>query len=244
MTIGESWFTAPEATEGLDILCLVQQPGPFDSPTCRERTTLISDLTLDPVGLESRFNKKIRHAIRQAEREDLAEFQAVPVDPGTLGDFHAFYRESAQAKGISPIPLDYLEATAASGCLDFSLAREKASGEVIVWHAHLLFPGRARLHWSASRFRAQEDTATKNQFGRVNRLLHWRDLQRIQAADIQVYDWGGWAPQATSPELESIYRFKEAFGGTPATEWSGEIPYSIMGRGYLAARKLLGRRPW
>jgi hypothetical protein len=128
-------------------------------------------------------------------------------------------------------------ALAKADALDLSRVRME-SGKVLVWHAHLWTPSRARLLHSASLYRESDDTGFRNLIGRANRWLHWRDMLRYKAQGITAYDWGGWYAGDENEELLRINRFKDEWGGRVAHEFHCALPGSPRGRLVLAARRL------
>lgn len=244
LTIAEIWFDTPRTNKGVDVMCLIQHPCPIDSANCRERYTLLTDLTQPEEAIFKTLSRQNRQIIRQAlQKQDHLTRNPRP-DRATTREFHDFYRQFALSKRLPAIHLSYLEDIAGSGHLDFSQAIDRQSGEVLVWHAHLVFPGRVRLHWSASHFRHPGKSDRRNEIAKANRLLHWCDLMRFREAAVPIYDWGGWYAGDQDEQRLRINRFKQEFGGSPSREWNGEIALTWRGRLFSMIRKAFGRSEW
>lgn len=239
--IAEAWFDLPPPSGGADLVCYVQRPGPIPGGRNHEKHTLLIDLSQEEDALFAAVNPDTRTKIRRARDKDGIRCEAVPVEAASLADFTAFYGRFASGKGLHAPAPGYLEAVARDGGLDLSRACDPLTGEVLVWHAHLVACGRARLLLSASLFRESEDAQRRNLIGRANRYLHWCDLLRFKAALVGTYDWGGWYAGATDEAKLQINRFKKDFGGSVAREWSSDVGVTLRGRLALLLRRLRGR---
>jgi hypothetical protein len=105
-----------------------------------------------------------------------------------------------------------------------------ADGAPLVWHVHLLSNQRARLLYSLSLFRDNEDTAWRGMVGRANRLLHWNDLQAFQARGACIYDFGGYYRGTEDSAKLRINKFKSEFGGVLRVEYNGVRFLSLAGK--------------
>ena len=154
---------------------------------------------------------------------------------GPVDDFIEFFDRFASVKGLPPAPAERLHTLAAAGALD--LTKVTRHDEALVWHAYLRAGNRARLLHSASLYREQGDTVTRNLIGRANRYLHWHDLLRYKDSAVRVFDFGGWYEGSDDEELLRINAFKEEFGGRVVREFHCAVPASVRGRIVLFARR-------
>ena len=100
-----------------------------------------------------------------------------------------------------------------------------------VWHAYYMSGERVRLLYSASLFREQ-DKALRALVGRLNRWLHWQDIQEFRRRGFLIYDMGGVFEDESSPEALGINRFKEEFGGVKIRNFNCTVPMTWKGRIY------------
>ncbi len=239
--ITEAWFDEPAPSAGADVVYYVQRPAPIPGIPNQEKHTLLMDLEWDEEALFAAVNADSRTKIRRARDKDGITCASVPTDSTNLSSFCEFYKRFAEDKGLNPAARPYLEALIAAGRLDLSQACDPSNGEVLVWHAHLVSSGRARLLYSASLFRESEDNQRRNMIGRANRLLHWQDAIRFKGLQFSTYDWGGWYAGDTDDAKLQINRFKKEFGGAVVKEWCGEAGITWRGRLALRLRRMLGR---
>lgn len=239
--MAEVWFDEPQPEEGIDVVFFSQRSQPDANVICREKYTLVSDLTQTPEALFASINKDTRNEIRRARNKDGVGCEsALAGDSQTMTAFCDFYDRFANQKGLARLVRSRMQLYAASGMLDLSLVKDKA-GEVIVWHAHLVGSGRARLLYSASLFRDSEDSQRRNLIGRANRCLLWEDMIRFQSLELAVYDFGGLYAGSCDKARLSINRFKEEFGGRKLCEFNYELPLTYKGRVALWIYRRLGK---
>jgi hypothetical protein len=111
-------------------------------------------------------------------------------------------------------------------------------GEVLIWHAHLRGPDRARLLHSASIFR-EMDKDTANLIGRANRLHHWADMQRFRGEGLGTYDFGGWYAGSEDAAKLRINDFKRGFGGAIVPQYNADCASTWKGAAALHLRTIL-----
>lgn len=237
--IAQAWFNEPLVERGSDVVFFVQRTEPIETIPFTEKYTLLLDLREGQEALLSSINADSRYLIRRARDKDGIICQKSVPNKETLAEFHAFYKKFAAIKAIKIVTLPYLEAVADAGQLDLSQAVDPSTGQVIVWHAHLLCEGRARGLCSAS-LRDTTDSKYRNLVGRANRLLHWSDFLRFKEMGLSAYDWGGWYPGEIDQAKLQINQFKREFGGVVVKEWCGAAALTWKGKLALRVRRLLG----
>lgn len=230
LKITEVWFDETIPKADTDVILFSQWSKPVSGALCRKKFTLVSDLTGDIETLFAALNKGTRNEIRRAQGKDglLCECPSAK-DEQVLRAFFEFFDRFAVQKGLKKLVRSRIALYATSGLLDVSLARDTQS-EIIVWHAHLIACGRARLLYSASLFRESEDKQRRNLIGRANRYLLWEDMLRFRANGTFLYDLGGWYAGHSDRERQAINRFKEEFSKCKICEFDCELPMSLKGR--------------
>lgn len=168
--------------------------------------TLEVDLNHKALEIFEGFTKNTRYEIRRSEKDDV--FLQV-VD--NLDDFIEFYASFARSKGRSPLGRDELN------CYGKHLVITAAvrDGLYLVMHSYIVDKQASvvRLLHSASDFRSTNTSEIKQLIGRANRRLHWLDMCLFKAEGFSIYDFGGYAVDSVTDELEKINDFKRGFGG-------------------------------
>lgn len=204
---------------------------PSPGMRCTLSHTLLIDLDREPSAILANVSKNTRYKIRRAEQGDHLRYETRNDDAKAVAEFSAFYRRFAALKKLPPIPVGYLAALGRARALDLSVVRDDTA---LVWHAHYRGRKRVRLLYSASLYRADDDSGHRSLVGRANRYHHWRDMMRFRAEGIALYDFGGWYEGDADPERLRINAFKEEFGGRVARTFSCQRALTMKARVLLA----------
>lgn len=241
MTFGEVWFDAPNNGESCDIIHYRQAFAPVPNARCSPKHTYEVDLTSEPEEIFSRVQADSRTKIRRAEK-DGAVYQPIPPEQvvSCIPDMCESFDQMAHVKGLSPIDRAYVVACHEAGCLDISRV-VLPSGEVAVWHSHIICQGRATLFTSVSHFRDQADPSQRNAVGRANRFAHWRDMCRFRSMGLVAYDFGGWYVGSSDEDLLKVNRFKREFGGSIVKRYNCTMARTVRGGVYLVVRSVADR---
>lgn len=200
--------------------------------------TLLIDLTPEPDAIFAGFQARLRTDLRNTMKgPSETEYQRHP-SKEWLQEFFAFYDRFAATRGLKPANRERLGAMHDARQLD--LSRANAGDETLVWHCHLRVPGHARLMHSASLFRDSDKEHSKLT-GRMNKLLHWRDMLQYRGEGVCTYDFGGWYAGQDDETLLGINRFKETFGGQVKQLFNVERAYTLRGRLAIHAVRQLER---
>ncbi|MDA8219183.1 MAG: peptidoglycan bridge formation glycyltransferase FemA/FemB family protein [Dehalococcoidales bacterium] len=195
------------------------------SDCVQPRSTIIVDLTAEPVAMEKRLSRRIRYNIRLARRKGL---RCARGDGDDLGEFYRLLTETAARGNFFVHPLSYYqelwERFAARGMAHLMLVR---FGEAALAATMFLTAGdRAYQLYSAS--------TTNLRHLKPNDLLQWSALVHARELGCRSYDlWGipdevgrrseqGEPAGAVLPEGEKplggtmygVYAFKRGFGGS------------------------------
>ncbi len=240
LTTGEVWFDQTPTPGAVDVMTFEQRAEPLHGAACTPFHTRVIDLSADSETVMNGFSKSNRYKIRRGGRDGLTLEHWFPPDAATVAQFCDFYDAFAALKGQSPVYRDKLTAMAQSGVLDLSCARD-ATGDVIVWHAHVRASSRARLLHTASLYRDSTDSGYRNMIGRANRYLHWQDMLRYKEDGVALYDVGGWYVGDTDEEKLQINKFKAEFGGYTETNYNCVQLITAKARMLNLIGRLLGR---
>lgn len=228
---GEVWYDEePPGDPGVDILQYRQRAAPITGTRASPFLSLVTDLEVEEDAIVAGFGRDCRYKIRRAESKDglRMEFTMDPVS--RLEEFRAFYDAFAGQKSLAPS--DHRWLVAASNARQLALSSASRNGEVLVWHAHVIFGNTAGLQYSGSYFR-NKGNEYRALVGRANRWLHWRDMLQFREMGIRRYDWGGLFEDESVPERAGINNFKKDFGGQQERTYDCAVPVTIGGRVWL-----------
>lgn len=197
--------------------------------------TLISDLSQGEEILWSKLNKNYRYEIRRALKEDIkiTEFdaEAIKASPLVLEEFELTYKIFSEQLGNEDVKnaydrnkvLGYIE----NNCILLTRARKD---KAVVYHLYVFDGVNTTLCFSASDFR--DAAVDKAMAGRMNKLLHWHDMQSFMEKRVHYYDWGN-VSNGEPENYNGIDRFKAGFGGVPTKLENVFIGNRILGRIYI-----------
>jgi len=206
-----------------------------------EFRTLVSDLTEDAEQILSHFSKNCRYEVRRAQRENVSckMISGKEITQEEIDRFVDFFADFWESKGIHYTEKEkcreqigqYADAGA------FAFTKAYVDGKLLVYHTYIVGDRFVRLYQSASQFRT-DDTVSTNLIGYANRYLHYQDMLWFKEQNKERYDWGG---AGMNEEVESITKFKESFGGTPAVYYNAEETRGILPGAYKGLTGLVGR---
>jgi hypothetical protein len=187
----------------------------------------------------SKTTKTIKYEVNKCKNEDVDiiyyDSNQIQKDKTILNDFENAYiyfaNELKNKSLLRAYNRNKTESFIASGCLLIS----KASIEkVSVYHVYAYGGEECCLLYSVSNFR--EDPSKRNLAGRVNKLLHIKDMEFFQRIGVKVYDWGN---ISSSDSPNGIDIFKMSFGGQVCTLYNISIGNSMIGKVVLILQNLL-----
>ncbi|RDU36035.1 hypothetical protein DRW41_15725 [Neobacillus piezotolerans] len=201
--------------------------------------TLCIDLKKDEEQLKSELNKSTRYQINKAAREELSvEFISDP-DKDEIESFKAFFNPYAKEKGIELFQDERIKGIHALGMVTITYVYHK-SGQRLAGHLYFSDGSRARMFYSCSG-RFTDNGIPKNEIGRANRFLHWRDILNFKKRGYMLYDFFGLSLDEHDVDQQNINQFKRSFGGEEIVEYRSFIPNSLKGNLLILLLKLKWR---
>lgn len=184
--------------------------------------TQVINLSSPAASLFSELSSNTRYKIRRAEREGIGAHLSASPSKAEVSEFCDFFDHFATLKTLPRSNRRKMQALAAASGLLLSRATD-GSGATLVAHAYITDHDSARLRllYSASHFRATEDTEERNRIGRANRFLHWHEIEQTKKLGFEQYDLGGIPIDQRDAAKNAIARFKSEFGGTHVIEYNG-----------------------
>ena len=203
--------------------------------------TLLSDLTLPEDTLLSAMNKNYRYEVRRAQKEDVAvsvyDAADLRADGSILTAFEKTYMDFCESLGNEDLKDDFDREKIASYVVhDCILLTKAEQGNAVVFHLYVTDGLWAVLCYSASDFR--DDSVDRASAGRMNKLLHWRDMLFLKGRGCRWYDWGNVSDPVN---YNGIDTFKAGFGGAPATMYNLSVGNNLLGKVAVAALRCVKR---
>ena len=162
------------------------------------------------------FHKKTRYKIRRCINGDkpVVNFDFSP-SKYSVENFIEYYKDFVRDKnsdvlsGTTGELLNKLLKFQSLDCLAISSAYSEDYPDDKVFHVYILDKQvkNVRLLCSISSFR-NLDSGVKSVIGRLNRLLHYRDIEKFKNSGYLIYDLGGVDLNAHSEETSNIADFK------------------------------------
>lgn len=238
LRIAEYWNGEEPTLAGVDLVRCFQRTQPLTGMVCREFYTILLDLTRESEQLMAGIKRDSRYEIRRASMQDRLTYECWDgSDKKAFGEFCDYYDEFAIQKGQPKLNRAWLSLLAGKGKVVLSQVRDESGA--LVWHLYHLSQTRATLFYSASVFRKLTSSTERNKIGRANRFHHWQDMQHFKAAQLKVYDFGGWYEGNSDADRLRINQFKEEFGGEIVKNYICERAVTVRAELFLRARRLL-----
>jgi len=237
----EVWFDEePGNICSSDWVLYLQRSEPLPGARWKYFYTYVIDLSQAVEQLEANLNTDTAYKIRRArERDKVVCESCKAADPNVLDQFEEMYNAFAATKGLGQLDRVRVNAIAAAGALDLSVARDR-DGRALVYHANYRDQQRARSLYLPSLFRQLSDGKMRSLIGRANRYLTWNDMLRYKNEGLRWFDFGGWY-SGDDPAMATINDFKKGFGGQVWREYECEQIVTLKGWVVLNVARLLKR---
>lgn len=193
--------------------------------------TLVNDLTKEPEDIKNGFAKNCKYEVNRAQREGVSYriLSGEDITDEEIDKFLEFFKTFWESKDIpftdeNELRRDF-RAYRDNGVLVFSIG--VVGGEDAIYHTYVHDEKRARLWHSASLYRLLGDESgdSRKIIGMGNRYLHYEDMLYFKEKGLTEYDWGG---AGKGEDVISITKFKEAFGGSPETNYEFEEVHGMV----------------
>ena len=196
-----------------------------------KQATLITDLTEDSEAIFQKFNKNYKYEIRRCEKENI-EYKVfwgkeLLENSELFKKFIEVYNQMYKSKGLKTVfNRTQILSCIKNNCIVFTIAF--SNGEPLVFHSYIFDENNSRFYYSASPFRVQkEDSAL---IARMNKGLHWHDIQLFKVKGMTQYDWGGVQVCSEMQFTSGIAKFKAGFGGFYKEYYNCKKGKSIIGK--------------
>lgn len=200
----------------------------------QKQYTLLTDLKYSEEELLENIKKNCKYEIRRSEREEAQvhffEKKQLCENSEIIKRFETAYNQMFGEKGLSGYRFNrkLVEKAIESNSILISSCTN-INGDNEVFHAYLHDNDSCVLMYSASPLWGKNNKDKANEIGRMNKYLHWKDIQYFKNNGFSRYEWGG----ITDPDKPNgIDKFKMEFGGRVIQCNNYIIPISLFGRVY------------
>lgn len=235
------WFpTGPEKSQ-CDLVRYLRSDktvtGPFSTVIAVE--TVLSDITVPVEEIVNGATKTIKYEVNKCAKEDIdIEFftaAELAKAPEIADEFETAYIDFARRLDDRDVMNAYSRDKIRNMIEEKCILISKASKETItVFHVYAWGGEESCLLYSVSNFR--NDKSLRNLAGRMNKLLHVKDISWFKEHGVSLYDWGN---ISSSKNPNGIDVFKISFGGKITTLYNSFVGNSLKGKCIVALLKLL-----
>lgn len=224
--------------QGYDVIHYFQNKQYY--PKAKVFKTIIIDLNKSEEEIFLDFNRSLRRSIRRVSENDKVEFFEYS-NPSKLQieEYVKYFNEFAKSKCIYSCDKPFLEQLSEEGYLRIIGAREKETGEILVYNTFIQNRKRARGLYSASlTYKFLDDKDKKKLIADVNKALEWYTMNLYKGEGYTEYDLGGVTLDPKREDMKGIDEYKMQFGGSLVEEFNYSYGYTIKGKLALGVNKL------
>lgn len=200
----------------------------------RKITVRVVDLRQEDEQILAGMKSRTRTDIRRAQREG--------VEIHTCTDkreFLDFYNEFAVRKSDHLSRLD----NQIHWGEDTLVQKAVHDGNVLVMNHFIVdkADGRARMMYSAAKFRGVDSSEDRNRVGRSSRHIHYEMMLHCKRMGLHTYDFGEYDVDTDDESLKQVNRFKACFGGFDQECYKVQtLPMFLLSKGYELIRRTKG----
>jgi lipid II:glycine glycyltransferase (peptidoglycan interpeptide bridge formation enzyme) len=173
-----------------------------------KRLTLLTNLTIEPDVIFSRFTSTVRNEIRKSIKDGVTCCRFYDVE-----EYLSFFNDFVKEKHINT---DNKQRVLSYDAEHFYMFAAFKDNQMLAIHSVLVDKDSASAMLLTSANVRFIDASERKIKGNVNKQLHFFELKYLKSMGIEMYDWGGiGTPKdiAENPGISGINEFKMAFGG-------------------------------
>jgi len=240
LSLERVWFANTEVKSDADMIRYMRRKYPLQgfSVVNEIAETVFSDIQVETETLLSKCTKTVKYEVNKCAKESVAihfyNAKDLLHSPEITNEFELAYIDFAKDLEDKSVLAAYsrhkIENMIDSDCILISKAEKES---IAIYHVYAWGNDAACLLYSVSNFR--NDSSLRNLAGRMNKLLHIRDIEWFRQNGVRIYDWGN-ISSSTNPN--GIDKFKLSFGGEIVTVYNILIGNSILGKIFSLIYKL------
>lgn len=239
-TMERIWFSNKEKSNA-DIVRYIRTLQPMSGyyVHCESVETVFSDLNKSIEEILDSSTKTVKYEVNKCEKEDIniSFYTALDLknNKALVDEFETAYLDFAKELGLKEVEEAYQRSKIDNyiECDCILLTKAEKEG-VSVYHVYSCGGQECVLNYSVSNFRI--DPTKRNLAGRMNKLLHIKDMGWFKKHGYTLYDWGN---ISSSENPNGIDKFKMSFGGDVVTVYNSFVGNSFLGKVLVVLYKLL-----
>lgn len=238
-TMERIWFSDREKSNA-DVVRYIRtlQPVSGSFVHCVPVETVFSDLTKSTEEILAGSTKTIKYEVNKCEKEgiNITFYTAADLkrDKILVNEFETAYLDFAKELGLKEVEEAYRRSKVDNfiECDCILLSKAEKAG-VSIYHVYACGGHECALNYSVSNFRI--DPSKRNLAGRMNKLLHIKDMDWFRKHGYTLYDWGN---ISSSENPNGIDKFKMSFGGEVVKVYNSFVGNSLLGKLLVTIYKL------
>lgn len=207
---------------------------------CDTVETIFSSLTMSTEEILAVSTKTVKYEVRKSMKEgiNINIYDSVMIQKNgeVIQNFLAAYaelvKETNNPELMSALSVGKIDNFIENNALTLSKAEKDGC---FVYHIYANGDKECCLLYSASNFRS-EDKNARNLTGRMNKLLHIKDMEYFRDRGLEIYDWGN---INSSKNPNGIALFKMSFGGKVKIVYNIYVGITFRGKLIIGILKLL-----
>lgn len=230
-TLERIWFSNKEDSTA-DVVRYLRAKSPLKGAfvDCSSVETVITDLNYSNEEILSKSTKTVKYEVTKCEKEsvNISYYTASDLkkNKSLVDEFETAYMDFANELGLKVVINSYKRTKIDNYIDNESIMLSKAEKDgVTVFHVYSCGGQECCLNYSVSNFR--KDNSKRNLAGRMNKLLHFKDMDWFRDHGYVLYDWGN---ISSSINPNGIDKFKMSFGGEVVTLYNSFVGKSLLGK--------------
>lgn len=242
ISIDRIWFINNRKSN-CDIIRFLRICEPFDMKWYSRNEphiTVINDLSLNIDDILDKTSSTVKYEINKCLKENIeitfSDSNSISNDDSIIERFETAYREMAKSTN-NPILVKHYNRKKIDTYLDNRILyiSEASKYNHKVFHVYVAEGSNCVLLYSASNFR-YEDKENRILIGRMNKFLHFNDMEKFKLRGVIKYDWGNIKSNILP---NGIDKFKMSFGGDVVKVYNVLIGNTLIGKIAVFAIKIL-----
>lgn len=205
---------------------------------CASVETVFGDLTKSTEEILASSTKTVKYEVNKCEKEGINIFFYTAADLKEynilVDEFETAYLDFAKELNLKEVADAYqrskIDNFIECDCILLSKAEKEG---VSVYHVYSYGGKECCLNYSVSNFRIAP--SKRNLAGRMNKLLHIKDMDWFREHGVTLYDWGNISSQENP---NGIDKFKMSFGSEVVTVYQSFVGNSLLGKILVTIYKL------
>lgn len=242
-TMERVWFPNEVVKSDADIIRYLRSREPVEENNALNSTveTVLTDLSKSIEEILQGATKTIKYEVNKCEKEDvIVNFYTASnlsgVDKNIVDEFENAYLDFAKSINVKMVTDAYQRSKIDNEIANNNIMLSKAEKDgVDIYHVYFCGDKEACLCYSVSNYR--DDNSKRNLAGRMNKLLHVKDMEWFKNNGYLLYDWGN---ISSSENPNGIDKFKISFGGDVVTLYNTFVGNTLKGKLLLLAYKIKG----